>query len=149
MDKYIVVKSEEFAKRIEEQEELDVIISSHNLEHCNEPQRVLAAMAKALKKNGMMYLSFPSEASANFPERYGTLNFYQYPGHIYLPIFKDVIEILEQNGMKIIYKQKNYQPYWLKKIGEKNEATSIAVNRVLRGTWAYWGFETVIWAKKR
>lgn len=149
MDEYIVVSPEDFAGKIEEMRgTVDVIVSSHNIEHCNEPQRVLRAMVNALKKGGKMYLAFPSEESEFFPSRGGTLNFYDDSSHNYMPKYDHILHILQKNGMKIIYEKKMYRPFFLRKIGESNEGWSRQMNRVVAGTWAYWGFESVIWAKK-
>ncbi len=150
MDEYIMVPPEEFAKKIEEmQGKVDVVISSHNMEHCNEPERVLIAMIKALKKNGRMFLAFPSEISEYFPHRDGCLNFYDDSTHTYLPQYNKIIRILQNNGMKLLYAKKEYCPFILRKIGEINEHDSKRLGRNLTGTWAYYGFETIIWAKKK
>lgn len=85
-DKYIVTSSANFAAELEGlQETFDAVISAHNLEHCEEPQRVLTAMLRSLKKGGEIYLSFPCEASVHFPQRKNTLNFYDDETHLVRP----------------------------------------------------------------
>jgi len=65
-DSYIVVKPEDFAETIEKlQENFDTVISSHNLEHCNDRDKTLDAIIKKLKSGGYLFLSFPTEKSEN------------------------------------------------------------------------------------
>jgi len=149
MDEYLVVAPEDFADTIEKIKNIDAVISYHNLEHCNEPEKVLIAITKCLKKGGYLFMGFPSEASVNFPSRGGTLNFYDDSTHQYLPKYNEVIISLKENGMKIVFAKKQYKPFLLNKIGKRNEKESIKKNHTMEGTWAYWGFETIIWAKKR
>ena len=85
-DEYLVVAPNEFASAVERYEGvMDGVVSAHNLEHCNEPRRVLVAMANALKIGGRMYLSFPCERSVYFPKRAGCLNFYDDNTHTVAP----------------------------------------------------------------
>lgn len=149
IDESIIVSPEEFANSIEKVKDVDVIISSHNIEHCYEPEKVILAMIKSLKKNGVMYLAFPSEDTVSLPSRGGCLNFYDDPTHVYLPEYKKILHILQENGMKIIYKKKRYQPFFLYYKGKRNERESQEKNLVMEGTWVYYGFETKIWAKKK
>lgn len=52
-DEYHIVSGEEFACAIENyKDSFDAVISSHNIEHCEEPERVLRAMAASLKTGG-------------------------------------------------------------------------------------------------
>lgn len=149
MDEYIVVSPESFDSEIEKMENgVDVIISSHNIEHCNEPHRCITAMANALKKGGRMYLAFPSEHSVKLPSRGGTLNFYDDKSHIYLPEFDWIVSELKRCGLTIDHASKIYRPLGLVWRGIKNERASRKKNKVMEGTWALYGFESIIWARK-
>lgn len=151
-DEYHLVKSELFAEKIEEYKEaFDVVISSHNLEHCDEPYRVLVAMIKALKKGGKLYLAFPSEESQYFLEkgRIGCLNFYDDSSHQNVPDWEKINAILEKERMKIVFRTKNNRPFLMSMIGELNEAKSKELKTVLTGTWEYYGFESILWSRKR
>lgn len=151
-DEYFLVKSELFAEKIEEYKEVfDVVISSHNLEHCDEPEKVLLAMIRALKKGGKLYLSFPSEESQYFLEggRKGCLNFYDDPSHQNVPNWKKINAILKKERMKIVFRTKNNRPFLMSMIGELNEEKSKECKTVLLGTWEYYGFESILWCKKR
>lgn len=150
MDEYHVVKPEDFASKIEGfGNSFDAVISSHNIEHCNEPQRVLKAMLDSLKWGGVFYLAFPSEKSVTFPSRKGTLNFYDDKTHNWCPEWDFIINILNENDIKINYACRNYSPIIYRLIGKMNEHNSKKQCKVLRGTWEYWGFESVIWGKKQ
>lgn len=149
MDKYIVTSPELFDQKIRGMSNrFDAIISSHNIEHCYYPQKVIEAMTIALKKGGRLYMAFPSEASVNFPSRGGTLNFYDDETHVWLPEFDKIVSQLKENGMKINYANRRYRPLILRFVGWIVEANSRTLNRVIDGTWAYYGFEAIIWATK-
>lgn len=150
VEEYYIVKSKKFAEEIEKyKNSFDVVISSHNIEHCEEPKRVLLAMIDALKKGGRLYMSFPSEESQYFPKgRNGCLNFYDDCSHKKIPNWEEINLILIKRKMNIIFKTKNNQPYLMSKIGALNEIKSAELKTVLTGTWEYYGFESIIWAKK-
>jgi SAM-dependent methyltransferase len=149
-DKYILKTSPEFAGAIEDFENsVDIVISSHNLEHCEDRGRVLVAMCRALKAGGRIYISFPCTDSLNFPNRQGTLNYYDDATHVGVPPdFGEVISTLKQNGLHITYATTRYQPPigWL--IGLSNEERSRNSGELLPNSWDFWGFETIIWAER-
>ena len=150
IDDYHVVEPERFSDEMESLENTqDVVISNHNIEHTNEPEKCLIAMAKSLKKGGRIYMAFPSEKSVLFPHRGGTLNFYDDATHVNVMDFKKTCEILKENGIKITFATPGMRGWYLKRIGEYNEGLSIAMDKVLLGTWDYWGFEAIIWGKKK
>jgi len=69
-DQYLLTTPQNFANKIAQFSSVfDVVVSSHNLEHCNERCKVLESMIGALKNEGEMYLSFPCEQSVFFPSR--------------------------------------------------------------------------------
>ena len=151
-DNYIITAPETFADKIMEFEnEFDTVICSHNIEHCNDRNKTLESISKALKSGGYLYLSFPSENSVHFPGfRNGCLNYYDDPSHKDVPPqFDGVIAKLKNNGMKILFAAKSYKPICEYIIGFFNEPKSKKEKATKRGTWAYWGFETIIWAKKQ
>jgi SAM-dependent methyltransferase len=151
-DRYIVVLPQDYAAEIEKlRGQCDAIISSHNLEHCLEPERVLAAMCGALHGGGRLYLTFPCEESVAFPKRAGTLNFYDDPTHKQVPNYRNVLDILMGNGMRIDYSRKRHRPAILFLVGLLLEPISILTRRTMPGlsTWALYGFESVIWASRR
>lgn len=110
-DEYLLFEPEHFAEGIAGlNKKFDAVLSCHNIEHCNQPEKTLAAMCGRLKKGGRLYLSFPSEASVSFPSRKGTLNFYDDSTHRWLPKFDNIIHLLQENGMAIVFASKQYKP---------------------------------------
>ena len=96
-DKYIMTNSKNFSKSISQINELfDAIISTHNIEHCEERELVLKNMCDKIKPGGLLYLTFPSEDTIEFPSRNGTLNYYDDNTHLYNPPeFNEVLKILK------------------------------------------------------
>ncbi len=149
-DSYIITSPENFSSEIYSlKNSFDIVISSHNIEHCNDREGTLDAMLKALKINGRIYLSFPSEESVNFPKRKGTLNYYDDSTHLSSPPnFKEFLKIIEKAGFEIEYENKSYSPFILKLIGWFLEPISKIRKKIMPGTWDYYGFESIIIAKK-
>lgn len=149
-DKYIITSAEKFSDEILKlSASFDVVISSHNLEHCNDRERTLKAMINALKNGGIMFLSFPSESSVNFPSRKGCLNYYDDPTHkSYPPKFEHTINTIVEHGLTIEYSEQSYSPIFLKLIGFFFEPLSRIMRKNMPGTWEYFGFESIIIAKR-
>lgn len=151
MDRYLRVESPDFASSIANiGETFDAVISSHNIEHCEEPTKVIDAMCSVLKPGGMLYLAFPCAASANFPKRSGTLNFFDDPTHQQVPDFAAIKASLQANGMTIVIEQERSRPFVYAAAGLLLEPWSALTKQVDRqgAIWALWGFETIIWASK-
>lgn len=147
----IIVASEDFAAEIEKMAGLlDAVVSSHNIEHCNEPARVMRAMARSLRPGGRLFLVFPSAQSVNFPSRYGCLNYYDDCTHRNVPPLDDFLAILRQEGLRFEFMARNYHPAFLYIIGLLLEPVSALLKRVipLGATWAFYGFESMVWARK-
>ncbi len=149
-DQYIITTPQEFSKEIDKfDEDFDIVVSAHNLEHCYDRDSVLLNMLKAVKKEGFVFLSFPTEKSVNFPSRKGTLNYYDDSTHMFgPPNFNEVIKVLEENDFDTYFSQKNCSPIILRFLGFLIEPISKMKNKILRGTWEYYGFESIIIAQK-
>ncbi len=153
-DKYILTTPEEFDAAINGcgADTFDAVVSSHNLEHCNKPESVLLAMCRVLRPGGMLFLSFPSEASANFPSRHMTLNYHDDPTHNQSPpVWTDVLARLDEAGMEIVYATQRDHPIVPLLIGLVCEPYCALAkkNAPHGGTWALYGFQSLIWARKR
>jgi SAM-dependent methyltransferase len=150
-DRYVVVKPEHFAETIAGMtNSFDAVISSHNLEHCDDRWKTLAAMIQALKSKGRLYLAFPTEKSVSFPNRIGTLNYYDDPTHKDTPPdYDEVIKTLKNANMTIQFASRSYKPFVLCVKGFFDEPLSKKQNKVFYSTWCYYGFEAIIWARKR
>jgi len=151
-DDYIVASPENFATKISKLENcFNIVVSSHNLEHCNDRNGTLIAMAKALKKGGYLYISFPTEESVKFPgSRAGCLNYYDDSTHKDVPpIFSEALQILKNNDIEIIFSRKSYKPFFYYIIGMAMEKKSKREKKVFYSAWAYYGFETIIYGQKK
>lgn len=148
MDEYIVVPPDKFAEKVESLKEFDFVISAHNIEHCCEAERVLRAIPNCLKRGGYLFLAFPCEESVNFPPREGTLNFYDDETHIYMPKFDQVIQGLKDSGMTICFQERRYRPLPWRVRGWLNEGKSKRLKKILPGTLDYYGFQSIVWARK-
>ena len=148
-DKYILTDPDQFADTIADMpDSFDAVVSSHNLEHCNDRDKTLDAMIKALKPGGFIYMAFPTEKSVNFPSRKGTLNYFDDTTHKENPPdFNKIIKTLNENNIKIIFASRSYKPIFLYLIGFLSEHLSTN-KKATPFTWAYYGFEAIIWAKK-
>lgn len=148
-DEYHLVPASEFALSIRRlNRAFDAVISSHNIEHCVDPGAVIDAIGSVLKPGGTLYMSFPSEASAGFPSRAGCLNFYDDPTHRDLPRFSDIIGKLRGAGCEMVAGEQRYRPALLRAFGMVQEPFSRLSGRALYATWSFYGFESVIWARK-
>ena len=59
-DNYIITTAESFNNEISKfSDKFDAVISSHNIEHCNNREENLEAMLNSLKIGGKIFLSFP------------------------------------------------------------------------------------------
>jgi SAM-dependent methyltransferase len=148
-DHYLLVEPSQFPEGILALgEKFDAVTSSHNLEHCDNRDATLESMMAVLKKGGRLYLSFPSGASVTFPSRSGCLNYYDDPTHKATPPdFDAIIELLSRNGFSILYSAKRYRSTVFWTLGLVSEPISRRRGR-MRGTWEYYGFESIIWAEK-
>lgn len=129
--------------------EFDAVISSHNLEHCDNRYLVLDAMLSSVRPGGYIFISIPCEQSINFPSRRGTLNYFDDSTHNDIPPNYDkLIEAIKSNGFSLRFSCKRYSPLFLRITGFVLEPLSRLLNKVLPGTWEYYGFESIIIARK-
>jgi SAM-dependent methyltransferase len=149
-DEYLVTSPGEFAAQLEGMCTFDAVISSHNLEHCNDRDRVLVAMVKRLKPGGLLYLAFPSRHTIELDGRAGTLNYKDDPTHIDLPPdWNTTLARLHCEGMELLFAAQEYRPFALSVVGAIFEPLSKFRKKVMFGTWQFHGFETIIWACKK
>jgi SAM-dependent methyltransferase len=149
---YVICAPDDFAEVIEGfRGQFDAVVSSHNLEHCNEPDRVLKGMIGALRAGGRLYLSFPCESSVTFPHRVGTLNFFDDPTHKTVPKWTEVVATIRGAGCSIEFAAQRYRPLPLLLRGLFLEPVCAVRRRVAwdGSTWALYGFESVIWAVRK
>ncbi len=151
MDAYFVCSPDSFSDGILSLGgAFDAVVSSHNLEHCDSPVAVLEAMCRSVREGGLLYLAFPSEATVGFPHREGCLSFHDDGSHRHLPKFESVLGTLISRGFRVERQVRRnrgtMRVLWL--LGALQEPWSRWRGRVLRGTWYFWGFESVIVARR-
>ena len=153
-DEYLKTSPNEFSNTIRSMKnQFDSVISSHNIEHCNNPNETFDAMICALKSGGTMYLSTPSLASLDFPSRKGSLNFYDDPSHKKPIDLLELIKIyrsLKQDEIEVVFYVKRYRPWMLFFEGMLFEPISYLrkESRFNGSTWALYGFEQIAWIRK-
>jgi 2-polyprenyl-3-methyl-5-hydroxy-6-metoxy-1,4-benzoquinol methylase len=146
--RYLITPPENFDLTIRSMKEsFDVVISNHNIEHCNNPSDTFRTMIDKLVNGGQLFIATPSIRSINFPSRDGTLNFYDDKTHI-KPI--DLMKLFrsESHRIQCIYYTESSRPFFWRIVGWFNEYFSDIKNKTMLGTWDYYGFEQIIWIKK-
>lgn len=145
---YITTPPEDFHSAINNfKENFDLVISNHNIEHCNNPRGTFSAMIDRLVTGGNLFIATPSTRSVNFPSREGTLNFYDDTTHKSPINLMDLFQS-ESHRIECIYYSDSYRPAFWALIGWFNEYFSKKRNKNMLGTWDYFGFEQIIWIKK-
>jgi len=145
-DRYVLTTPEAFASRIADFGEcFDAVISSHNLEHCNDREATFRAMLQVTRMGGLMYLSFPSKDSVSFPSRAGTLNYFDDPTHRDAPPDIDLLLTIARNqGFEIVFLTRGNRPLLACMLGLFLEPVSRFRRKVMRGTWELYGFEVIM-----
>jgi hypothetical protein len=106
------------------------------------------AMARGLRPGGRLFMAFPAEASTRMPTRKGTLNFWDDTTHVRPPDYGRIIELLQQEGVTVVFSSERYRPPLWVLIGLLNEPFSRLRGTVKRGTWALYGFESIVWGTR-
>ena len=145
---YVLTEPELFDKAIKDMNvNFDMIISNHNIEHCNDPVKTFNAMVERLVPGGSIFIATPSMKSINFPKRSGTLNFFDDNTHNKPVDAKKLISAMS-NKIECVFYSESYRPLFWRIIGFINEFSSKKKKKVLLGTWDYYGFEQILWFKK-
>ena len=148
-EQYIISEPEMFAQAIQNiPENFDVVISNHNIEHCEDPQSTFRAMVNRTAPGGHLFIATPSLASVDFPSRGGGLNFFDDATH-QRPV--DLMELFssESHRLECRYYTKSAKPFFWYFIGWAQEWASRRLDKILIGTYEYHGFEQIMWARKK
>lgn len=127
----------------------DVIIMSHVIEHLHNGDKVLPLLFTKLKKGGLFYIEFPCEASASFPSKKETLNFFDDDTHVRIYSIKEVANIFMNEGFKVKMAGKNRS--WINIV---LMPIKILLQRITKGYvrggvyWDYYGFADYLIAEK-
>ena len=82
-------------------EEFDIIIFNHTIEHTYQGLEILNLTIQKLKKEGCIYIEFPSIRSLSLPSMRGTLNFCDDNTHVKLYSVKEIANTLLLNKCKV------------------------------------------------
>lgn len=80
----------------------DLIILSHVIEHLSHGEKRIIQLIPKLKKNGLIYIEYPSIRSTKLPHRKGTLNFYDDLSHKSLYCNDTLLYILKKKDFKVL-----------------------------------------------
>jgi SAM-dependent methyltransferase len=107
MDEFFQLDLTELAFDAIPDDTYDVIIMSHVIEHLHNGDQVLPLLFQKLKKGGLFYIEFPCEASASFPSKKETLNFFDDDTHVRIWSIKEVANIFMKGKFNVKMAGKN------------------------------------------
>ncbi|MEK9600618.1 MAG: class I SAM-dependent methyltransferase [Bacteroidota bacterium] len=127
----------------------DVIIMSHVIEHLHNGDQVLPLLFKKLKKGGLFYIEFPCEASASFPSKRETLNFFDDDTHVRIYSIKEVANIFMQENFVVKAAGKNRSWLNIALMPIKIPLQLLTKGYVRGGVyWDWYGFADYVLAEK-
>lgn len=147
--RHVIVPADRFVAELKSLgTEFDAVISSHNLEHCDDARAVTEQMIGRLRRGGRIFIAFPCAESVNFPRRQGCLNFYDDKSHRHIVDFSTTRRMLVDAGLRVDFSTPRYRPALLFVVGLLLEPFSALARHVVPGTatWALYGFESIVWA---
>jgi SAM-dependent methyltransferase len=83
-------------------EYFDGIWIVHVIEHLHNGDKVIENLIGKLKAGGYMYIEYPGIKSTKLPSMYGTLNFYDDHSHVRIYSVKELTELFQRNGCKVL-----------------------------------------------
>tara|TARA_B100001059_G_scaffold174012_1_gene174256 strand:+ start:506 stop:1153 length:648 start_codon:yes stop_codon:yes gene_type:complete len=150
MDEFIQLDLTELDYKKIQNNSFDVIIMSHVIEHLHNGDQVLPLLFKKLKKGGLFYIEFPCEASASFPSKRETLNFFDDDTHVRIYSIKEVTDIFMQENFTVKAAGKNRSWVNIALMPIKIPLQLLTKGYVRGGVyWDWYGFADYIVAEKK
>jgi len=120
----------------------DYIICAHLIEHLPDKDIFFRAIKNKLGPNGKCFINTPNIKSVNFPSARRTLNYYDDPTHLEMPVILPVIyDLCVKYDLKITKLNSPNRSYLSYILGFCVEPLRIIMNKNIQFTWSYWGFE--------
>jgi len=149
MDEFYLMDLTKLDFSVIPESKFDLIVMSHVIEHLHNGDKVIAGLLSKLKKDGIIYLEFPSERSVGFPSKQETLNFYDDPTHCRIFTVKEVSDVLKQNGLAILSSGTRRQIINIVLMPLKIVYQTITKGYVRGGVyWDYYGFAEYVCARR-
>lgn len=135
-------------------EDFDLIILNHVIEHMPDPANILRAISSKLRHGGLMWLAFPSVRSLALPSTDpGALQFCDDPSHVFVPEVRELCNLLLANRFRILHAGRSwdipralismaYLPFAFAEKCVKGKFGSRC------GIWYLFGFEDHVLAKR-
>jgi SAM-dependent methyltransferase len=150
MDVFIQLDLTELDYKKIPDDSFDVIIMSHVIEHLHNGDQVLPLLFKKLKKGGLFYIEFPCEASASFPSKRETLNFFDDDTHVRIYSIKEVANIFMQENFMVKAAGKNRSWVNIALMPIKIPLQLLTKGYVRGGVyWDWYGFADYLVAEKK
>jgi SAM-dependent methyltransferase len=150
MDEFIQLDLTELDYKKIPDNSFDVIIMSHVIEHLHNGDQVLPLLFKKLKKGGLFYIEFPCEASASFPSKRETLNFFDDDTHVRIYSIKEVANIFMQENFMVKAAGKNRSWLNIALMPIKIPLQLLTKSYVRGGVyWDWYGFADYLVAEKK
>lgn len=150
MDEFIQLDLTELDYKKIQNNSFDVIIMSHVIEHLHNGDKVLPLLFNKLKKGGLFYIEFPCEASALFPSKRETLNFFDDDTHVRIYSIKEVADIFMQENFTVKAAGKNRSWVNIALMPIKIPLQLLTKGYVRGGVyWDWYGFADYIVAEKK
>lgn len=102
MEKFYLLDLDHLDLSILPDDFFDAIVMNHVIEHLRNGIEVLAGMVSKLKKDGLIYIEFPSQRSLYLPSMPGTLRFDDDKSHVKFYSFDDIVSTVRKQGLKIL-----------------------------------------------
>jgi len=101
MDRFFLVGRDNEGYDSIPDEYYDFVVLNHVIEHNSNPIALIRIAAAKVSPGGIIYVAFPSQRSIDLPSAVGTLNFFDDPGHVWLPDVALIVNTLFACGVRV------------------------------------------------
>jgi len=128
----------------------DYINMTHVIEHIKNHEFALEKLCTKLKKDGMIFIEYPSWRSTKLPSMHKTLNFFDDQTHIYIHDNRDLANLLMKFDMQILKMGTRRNIFEILVIPKRLLISLIKRERITGSVfWSLLGFADYIIAKKK